>query len=1161
MPSEPLSRRSLLKGAAAGVAVTALESMSLPQNTAWAALPLGRSQVAFPLPSTKCRSDIPAYDDAGANRVDLAGARNSAVIGQIMVTSPPDAVTTVTVTAGVLTGPSGATLVAPDVLVQLSVNASKPANPAVYPAGRYFDALPPLSAVGPWTIAAGQVGGIVVKYTIPAAALPGTYSGSVLLSAGGSTVTVPVSVVVWAASLPTTPTIDTAFAVWYSQVGLAHHVDWGTPAWDNVAAAYFEFQAASRLTADDAPIEGKPVIVSTPSGPGVGPGPGPDPDPAAYLARVQQYVDDPRVRAFRIPMYASDNPAGGWTIDTTKLKQVVDGLNTMGLLGRGYFYYFDEPSTAQQFAYVNQASAVVAGVAPGVPNIVTIPGIPSQSTVNDLKSTCTWQHRIYADQPNVTASLKARGDKVWSYMMVQDNFPWVNSFVDDSLVGTRLLPLAHHLAGSDGILNWTTTCFGNWNGSAYVSDLPAAQAFWDRYGNPYPLTPNAGDGYLLYPGAMYGIAGPVSSLRFESLREGVQDLELVRLHAATVANFRQSWGVTDHIGADPLALTTRVMIRWLDQYRNDSAVLERLRRDLGAELTALAGGLPVLVDVPEARGYAVKVRIAAPYGASVSVNGSSVAMTPRGSYAIGEAWLALPPTGSGAPGVVTVVASQGTSTTTINRQVYVDLVGQTRNLVVNSFETDADLQIPTVGCTVTRGVDHATAGLTAAKITYPANSAFASFQLTSTILGATDVSIYRALEMDIYNPQNQILVMAAKFFNTSNQTDDEHPLYLSPGANKVYIPLDKVRVGLNLNKIEFWLWAQPTQTTLYVDNIRLVTRRPQATKSLLATGPIGVVDAVSGSGSVALLRWDGSAWTTSKTTMPAGTGTLAQEPAIALSANGVPCWVLTAGSQFLFGFEGNPTVLVAQATTALERVSAVLDGGGNIVAFARGSDGGLYLAKCSADGVVSAPVAVTIDGVRGAVNDAPQCTLTYGEKVAFMVINGNGTLVFCEQDTLGGTNFTSRPVGISIPAGRPALARRANGVITCMIRSTDGSLAAGWQNPDGTWRATAVAPAGSVVGDPTLVLDTTCVLKSMTRTGAGQILIAWQPAPGEPLTWQTKTLMVGSTPATSTGPLTAAVANDGNLHLMSRESATTVLHYSRVAPSSPDWQSRTIIIP
>src|SRR5207253_4102919 len=119
---------------------------------------------------------------------------------------------------------------------------------------------------------------------------------------------------------------------------------------------------------------------------------------------------------------------------------------------------------------------------------------------------------------------------------------------------------------------------------------------------------------------------------------------------------------------------------------------------------------------------------------------------------------------------------------------------------------------------------------------------FASFQLTSAVLGATDLSTYRAIQMDIFNPQSQILVMAAKFFNTSNQTDDEHPLYLSPGANQVYIPLDTVRVGPNLSKIEFWLWAQPTQTILYVDNIRLVTRRPQATKSLVASGTASVVD-------------------------------------------------------------------------------------------------------------------------------------------------------------------------------------------------------------------------------------------------------------------------------------------------------------------------------
>ena len=53
------------------------------------------------------------------------------------------------------------------------------------------------------------------------------------------------------------------------------------------------------------------------------------------------------------------------------------------------------------------------------------------------------------------------------------------------------------------------------------------QHFWIRYPN--------GDGFLLYPGKPIGHEGPVSSIRLEQAREGVEDYEYLVMLRARVA--------------------------------------------------------------------------------------------------------------------------------------------------------------------------------------------------------------------------------------------------------------------------------------------------------------------------------------------------------------------------------------------------------------------------------------------------------------------------------------------------------------------------------------------------------------------------------------------------------------------------------------------------
>lgn len=118
------------------------------------------------------------------------------------------------------------------------------------------------------------------------------------------------------------------------------------------------------------------------------------------------------------------------------------------------------------------------------------------------------------------AQLKAAGARVWFTTDGQ-------MCTDTPLCATeRLLPHYCFKYGADAYEFWGVAWltydpyrFG-WHAYIHQSDEPG-RTYWVRYPN--------GDGFLLYPGKPIGHAGPVSSIRLEQAREGVEDYEYLYL--------------------------------------------------------------------------------------------------------------------------------------------------------------------------------------------------------------------------------------------------------------------------------------------------------------------------------------------------------------------------------------------------------------------------------------------------------------------------------------------------------------------------------------------------------------------------------------------------------------------------------------------------------
>ena len=105
------------------------------------------------------------------------------------------------------------------------------------------------------------------------------------------------------------------------------------------------------------------------------------------------------------------------------------------------------------------------------------------------------------------------GDEVWFYTCLSPKGKYMNRFIDYPLIETRLLHWINYKYDLPGYLHWG---FNYWQGDPFTLLEP-------NWGGDTYLPP--GDSHIVYPGKY----GPLSSIRLEAMRDGIEDWELLRL--------------------------------------------------------------------------------------------------------------------------------------------------------------------------------------------------------------------------------------------------------------------------------------------------------------------------------------------------------------------------------------------------------------------------------------------------------------------------------------------------------------------------------------------------------------------------------------------------------------------------------------------------------
>ena len=240
-------------------------------------------------------------------------------------------------------------------------------------------------------------------------------------------------------------------------------------------------------------------------------------------------------------------------------------LEERGWLKKAYVYWFDEPGS-NDFPFVREGMEIIHGAAPKLKRLLTTHPAPELYGEVDL-----WCLPTYTLDPEVVKQRQAAGEEIWWYLCTGPKAPYFTLFLDHYGTEIRTWLWETWKYGLNGILVWETTYWTSeaaYPGGKVQNPWRDPMSWTSGYGTPAGQKQpwGNGDGRFLYPpnrdpemdktkhlvlrseGASplrrVALEGPVPSIRWELLREGVEDFEYLWLLRAEVERLKQA-------GADP----------------------------------------------------------------------------------------------------------------------------------------------------------------------------------------------------------------------------------------------------------------------------------------------------------------------------------------------------------------------------------------------------------------------------------------------------------------------------------------------------------------------------------------------------------------------------------------------------------------------------------
>ena len=496
-----------------------------------------------------------------ASPILIRAARNDFESFQIVVRPTERKLSCLSASVTGLTGPEGSLIPKENIEIRYAYYhyISKPTDAASL-AGWYPDALVPLDkgsdGLGaPLDIGEGENQPLYITVRIPEDVPAGTYTGSVTLgeAEGGFTASIPFSLEVWNFTLPAERHLESAYGLDSELIFRYHHC--GT---EEERREIFEKYLANLSEHRISPYN--PLVFSSyiPHWRPEADPPGCDIDFTEFDREYKRVFDKYR---FNTMMLFIPGLGGGTFYDrhlgkilnfeegtpeyesmfADFLKKLEDHLRELGALDKVYVYWFDEPAE-KDYEFVADGFAKLKKYAPGIARMLTEEPSDAFCDLLDRKGgdIDIWCPLSSLFSKEASQKRMAKGERFWWYVCTGLVHPFATEFTDHPALELRVWLWQAFQRGISGTLIWQSnywtsrTAFPDTLQNPYLDPMCYASGYGLEKGTRSPW--GNGDGRLIYPPlaaadpekvSTYIDDPPVSSIRWEELREGSEDYEML----------------------------------------------------------------------------------------------------------------------------------------------------------------------------------------------------------------------------------------------------------------------------------------------------------------------------------------------------------------------------------------------------------------------------------------------------------------------------------------------------------------------------------------------------------------------------------------------------------------------------------------------------------
>jgi hypothetical protein len=271
-------------------------------------------------------------------------------------------------------------------------------------------------------------------------------------------------------------------------------------------------------------------------------------------------------------------------------------LREKGWLDEAFAYWFDEPDP-KDYEFVMNGFRKLKEAAPGLARMLTEqvePGLIGGPNV--------WCPVSDQYQHEAAEARRKEGEKFWWYVCTGPKAPYCTLFIDHPATELRVWLWQTWQRKIEGILVWETSY---WTSNTAYPDEPQnpyedPMGWVSGYGVPRGTKQawGNGDGRFIYPPERAAdgkptapvLEGPVDSIRWEMLRDGVEDYEYLAMLKKALAGKGAKLSAQERAEYEALLDVPASITKSVTSFTTDPAPVEQRRVEVARALVRLTNG-------------------------------------------------------------------------------------------------------------------------------------------------------------------------------------------------------------------------------------------------------------------------------------------------------------------------------------------------------------------------------------------------------------------------------------------------------------------------------------------------------------------------------------------------------------------------------------------